>query len=114
MTDWKIFFDHPVKNDLKIYENIWEMATGQGDDYTTAFLLDYNYFKDCYKVIETDLSKQQALDANPKAIQQINCIGNLDWGGQTAMHFVIEEAKETVLVFHKELLECCHFFFVLI
>ena len=54
------------------------MATGQGDDYTIAFLLDYNYFKDCYKVIETDLSKQQALDANPKAIQQINCIGNLD------------------------------------
>ena len=48
-----------------------KITIGQGDDYTTGRLLDYAYFKKYYKMIATDLSKQQALDANPKAIQQI-------------------------------------------
>ena len=47
---------------------------GQGDDYTTGCLLDYSYFKDHYKLIAIDLSKQQALDADPRIIQQINQI----------------------------------------
>ena len=55
-----------------------KIATGQGDDYTTGCLLDYNYFKNYYKMIATDLSKQQALDADPKAIQQIHFTGNLE------------------------------------
>ena len=71
MTDSKNFFDQPVKNDKVTYENIRKIATGQGDDYTTCCLLDYSYFKDHYKMIAVDLSKQQALDPDPKAIQQI-------------------------------------------
>ena len=51
--------------------------TGQGYDYTTGCLLDYNYFNKYYKLIATDLSKQQTLDADPEAIQQINFTGNL-------------------------------------
>ena len=47
------------------------MATGLGDDYTTGYLLDYPCFKDSYKMIAVDLSKQQALDADPRANQQI-------------------------------------------
>ena len=43
-----------------------------------------------------DLSKQQALDADPRAIQQINFTANLDRDGNTTMFFIIEEAKETV------------------
>ena len=39
------FYDQPVKNDLITYDNIWKIATGQGDDYTTGCLLDYPYFK---------------------------------------------------------------------
>ena len=39
------FCDQPVKNDLITYDNIWKIATGQGDDYTTGCLLDYPYFK---------------------------------------------------------------------
>ena len=44
----------------------------------TGCLLDYNYFNNNYKMIATDLSKQQALDAGPKPIQQINFTGNLE------------------------------------
>ena len=56
---------------MRTNNNIKKIATGQGDDWSTACLLDYNYFKDHCKMIAIDLSKQQALDADPKAIQQI-------------------------------------------
>ena len=90
MTDGKNFFGHPIKNELITYENILKIATGQGDDYTTGCLLDYNHFKNYYKMLATDLSKQQALDADPRAIQQINFTANLDRAGQTKMFFIIE------------------------
>ena len=44
------------------------VSTGQGDDYTTGYLLDYAYFKDNYRLIAVDLSKQEALDADPRTI----------------------------------------------
>ena len=99
MIDGKNVFDQPINSDLKRYENIRRIATGQGDDYTTGCLLDYSYFKENYKMIAIDLSKQQALDADPRAIQQINFTANLDRAGNTTMFFIIEEAKETVLDF---------------
>ena len=95
----KIFFDQPVKNNEVTYEDIGKNATGQGDDYTTGCLLDYIYFKNYYKMIAVDLSKQQVLDADPKAIQQINFTANLDRAGNTRIYFILEEAKETVLDF---------------
>ena len=69
MIDERKFFDQPVKNNLITYDNIRKIATGQGDDYTTGYLLDYNYFNNYYKMIAIDLSKHQALDADPKAIR---------------------------------------------
>ena len=99
MIDGKNFFDQPINSMNKTYENIRKIATGKGDDYTTGCLLDYSYFKDHYKMIAIDLSKQQALDADPRAIQQINFTANLDRAGNTTMFFIIEEAKETVLEF---------------
>ena len=57
MIDGRNYFDQPVKNDWLTYENIWKIATGQGDDYTTGYLLDYPYFKNYYKTIAIDLSK---------------------------------------------------------
>ena len=78
MFDAKNFFDQPINSKFKTYENIQKIAAGQGDDYTTGCLLDYSYFKDCYKMIAIDLSKQQALDADLRAIQQINVTANLD------------------------------------
>ena len=99
MIDGKNFFDQPVKNDKVKYEKIRKIAAGQGDDYTTGCLLDYTYFKNYHKMIAIDLSKQQVLDADPKAIQQINFTANLDRAGNTRIYFILEEAKETVFEF---------------
>ena len=71
-------FDQPLKKRFKKFDNIKKIVTGQGGDYTTGCLLDYLCFKNYYKVITIDLSKQQALGADPKAIQQIKFIVNLD------------------------------------
>ena len=78
MIDGKTFFHQPINTMIKGYENIRKITIGQGDDYRTGCLLDYSYFKKHYETIKVDLSKQQALDANPKAIQQINFTANLD------------------------------------
>ena len=99
MVDEKMLFDKPVKNNKVTYENIRNIATGQGDDYATGCLLDYIYFKNYYKMIVVDSSKQQALDADPKTIQQINFTANLDRVGNTRFYFILEEAKETVFEF---------------
>ena len=63
------FFDFQIKNDLKTYDNIRKISTGRDNDYTTECLLYYPCFKNCNKSILTDLSKQQKLDVDPKAIQ---------------------------------------------
>ena len=98
-TDGKNFFDQLKKDDKITYENIRKIATSQGDDYTTGCLLDYAYFKNYYKMIAIDLSKQQALDVDRRAIQQINFTANLDRAGNTRINFILEETKETVLDF---------------
>ena len=99
MTNGENFFDQPIKNNKVTYKNIRKIATGQGDDYKTGCLLDYSYFTDTYTMIAVDLSKQQALDADPRAIQQINFTANLDRDGNTRVYFILEEANETILDF---------------
>ena len=71
MIDGRKFFDQRVKNNLITYDNIRKITTGQGDDYTSGCLLDYNQFNCYYKMVAIDLSKQQALDADPKVMQKI-------------------------------------------
>ena len=99
MIDCINIFDQSINSVNKTYENIRRTTTGQGDDFTTGCLLDYSYFKENSKMIAIDLSKQQALDADPRAIQQINFTANLDTVGNTTMFFIIEQAKETGLDF---------------
>ena len=101
MIDGRNFFDQPIKNDLKTYDNIRKIATGQGDDCTIGCLLDYPYFKKYYKLIAIDLRKQQKLDADPKEMQEINFTGNSEKLEDSKIFFIIEEAKETVLDFSK-------------
>ena len=93
MIDGKNFFNQPVKNDLIKHENIGKIATGQGDDYTTGCLLDYNYFKTYYKMIAIALSKQQGLDTDSKAIQQINFIADLVRAGNATMLLLKTQKK---------------------
>ena len=99
------FFDLLVNNNLRTYDNIRNIEIGQGDGYTTGYLLDYPYLKEYQKLIPTDLNKKQKLDADPKAIQQINFTENLNR---------TEEAKETVLNFSKRTVKLLWFYFVLI
>ena len=99
MINGENVFDQPIKNNKVTSGNIRKIAIGQGDDYTTGCFLDYPYFTNTYKMIPVDLSKQQALDANPRAIQQINFTANLDRAGNTRVYFILEEAKETILEF---------------
>ena len=96
MIDGKNVFDQPINSHLKTYDNIREISTDKGDDYATGCLLGYIHFKNYYKMIAIDLCKQQALDADPRAIQQINFTANLDRVGNARIYFILEEAKETV------------------
>ena len=99
MIDGKNLFDQAINNNKLTYENIRKIATTQGDDYTTGCLLDYSFFRENYKMIAIDLNKQQ----QALAIQQIDFTANLSQTEDTRMFLILEEAKETVLDFHKEL-----------
>ena len=71
MMDGQKIYNQSARNDIRRYGNIKRTSAGQGDDYRTDCLLDYPYFKEYYKLIAIDLSKLQALDPDPKAIQQL-------------------------------------------
>ena len=68
MTDEQNFFSQLVKSNFRIYDNIWKIATSQWDIYMTSYPLEYNCFDKYNKLIAVDLRKQQALNADPKAI----------------------------------------------
>ena len=87
-TDGRNFFGQPIRDDMKIGENIFKNAIGQGDDYTAGCLLDCPYFNENYNMIAIDLSIHHVRDVDPKAIQRINFIASLDRVGQTFMLFI--------------------------
>ena len=95
LVDGKPFFEYPVKNKEEAYEAIIEMT--KNNDYTTGNLLDYKYFKDPYKLIAIDLSKQIELES-PDLKQQINFIGRLEENNATRF-FIIEKKEETTFDF---------------
>ena len=102
MIDGTNFFNQPINNNFKTYENIRKIVTGQGDDYTTGCFWSYSYLKENYKKIAIDLSKHQVLDADPTAIQQINFTVNLE---QEIKQYCLlsKKQKKLFLNFHKEL-----------
>ena len=99
LSDDRNFYDEPINDQIKTYDEIRRIVTGKGDNYTTGCLLDYQYFKDHYQLIPVDLSKQKELDADPKANQQIEFYGKL--GTDSKVCTVLEKSKETVLEFSK-------------
>ena len=100
LIDGRNFYDQPINDQIKKYDEMRKIATGKGDDYTTGCLLDYQYFKDRYQLIAVDLSKQKELDADPRAIQHIEFYGKLGTDSQVCT--VLEKSKETVLEFYKK------------
>ena len=101
LVDGKPFFEIPVKNKEEAYEAIIEMSKSNGN--TTGSLLDYEYFKDHYKLIAIDLSKHIELE-NPDLKQQINFTRRLEENNAT-MFFIIEKKEETIFDFSQTLFD---------
>ena len=84
---------------IKQYHEIRRISTAQGDDYTTGCLLDFAYFKQNYRLIAADLSKQKVLDADSRAIQQIIFTGKTTEAA--IIYYIYEKSKETISEFSK-------------
>ena len=84
---------------IKQQDEVRKISIGQGDDYTTGCLLNLAYFKNKYKLIVADLSKQKVLDADPREIQPI--IFTAKASEATVIYYVYEKSKETNLKFSK-------------
>ena len=95
IIDGRNFYDNPIESDIEKYRELKKVMIGKGEDYTTGSLLDYNYFDKHYKLVAVDLSKQKELDADPRAIQQMEFKYML--GTNSTIYWVLEKSKETIL-----------------
>ena len=102
--DGRNFYDQPINDSIKQYDEIRKISTGQGDDYTTGCLLDFAYFEKNYRLIAADFSKQKALDADSREIQQIIFTGKIKStvaNARVINYYILEQSKETILQFSK-------------
>ena len=97
--DGRNLYDQSINESFKQYDEIRQISTGQGDVYTTGCLLDFSYFEKNYRLIAADLSKQNALDADSRAIQQIIFTGKTD--NKIRVYYILEQSKEAILEFAK-------------
>ena len=97
--DGRNFYDQPINDSIKQYEELRKVSTGQGHDHTTGCLLYYAYFKNDFRLIAVDLSKQKVLDADSRTIQQIIFTGQVE--EEASVFYVLEKSKETILQFSK-------------
>ena len=102
--DGRNFYDQPINDSVKQYDEVGKISIGKGDDYTTGCLLDFAYFEKNYKIIAADLSKQKALDSDSRAIQQIISTGKIKptvANTRVIIFYILEKSKETILEFSK-------------
>ena len=99
LIDGQSFYDQPVSDQTKKYNELRKVTIGKGDDYTTGCLLDYDYFLKHYNVAAIDLSKQKKLDAVPRVNVQIELISNLNVNSQICS--ILEKSKMTTLKLYK-------------
>ena len=99
IIDGRKVYDNPIESDIEKYRELKTVMIGKGEDYTTGSLLDYNHFKKHFKLVAVDLSKQKELDADLRAIQQIEFKYML--GTNSTIYWVLEKSKETILEFYK-------------
>ena len=101
--DGRNFYDQPINDLIKQCEEIRKISTGQHDDYTTGCLLDFAYFEKNYGLIAADLSKQKALDADSRPIQQMIFTGKIKSSVANTrviiIYYILEQSKETILQF---------------
>ena len=98
LIDRRNFHDQPIDELIKQYDKVRKVSTGKGDDCNTGCLLDYAYFKDNYRIIAVDLSKQKALDADQQIVFQV--VGGAH-NTKIRLYTILEKSKETVLKFYK-------------
>ena len=99
IIDGRNFYDNPIESDIEKYREFKKVMIGKGEDYATGSLLDFNYFKKHYKLVAVDLFKQKELDADPRAIQQIEFKYMLETN--STIYWILEKSKETILEFYK-------------
>ena len=99
IIDGRNFYDNPIESDIEKYRELKKVMIGKGEDYTTGSLLDYDNFNKHYKLVAVDLSKQKELDADPRAIQQIEFKYMLET--DSTIYWILEKSKETILEFYK-------------
>ena len=94
--DGRNFYDQPINDSVRQYDEIRKISTGQGDDYATGCLLDFAYFEKNYRLIAIDLSKQKTLDSDSKGKIKITVANT-----RVITYYIIEKSKETILEFSK-------------
>ena len=102
--DGRNFYDQPINDSIRQYDEVRKISIGKGDDYTTGCLLDFPHFEKNYRIISADLNKQKALDADSRAIQQIIFTGEIKSAvanKRVIIFYVLEKSKETILEFSK-------------
>ena len=99
LIDGMNFYDQPINDQIKKYDEIRKIETEQRDDFTTGCLLDYQFYKDHYQLIAFDLSKQKEIDPDPRAIQHNEFYGMLKSNSQVCT--ILEKPKEIVLKLYK-------------
>ena len=100
--DGRNFYDQPINDSIKQYDEIRKISTGQGDDYSTGCLLDFAYFEKNYRLIAADLSKQKNLGADLRAIQKIIFTSKIKVttnNTSAIIYYILEQSKETMLEF---------------
>ena len=99
IIDGRNFYDNPIESDIEKYRELKKVMIGKGEDCITGSSLDFNYFKKHYKLVAVDVFKQKELDADPRAIQQIEF--KYMSGANSTIYWVLEKSKETILEFYK-------------
>ena len=102
--DGRSFYDQPINDSMKQYDEVRKISTGQVDDYTTDCLLDYSCFRKNYRLLAAYLNKQKALDAGSRAFQQIIFTGTVKAtvaNTRVVIFYILEKSKETILEFSK-------------
>ena len=99
IIDERNFYENPIESDIERYRELKKVMIAKGEHYTTGSLLDFNYFNKHYKLVAVDLSKQKELDADSRAIQQIEFKYMIRT--DSTIYWVLEKSKETILEFYK-------------